>query len=100
MCQWIEGLITVVVRPKELRALPATRAERKTERANMIPSERNSIQRKQYDNERGCRDGVEIDEGISIEVNDEKLAYFRLMLGVKNSLTDDWSRMTLGLDPI
>ena len=61
MCQWIEGLITVVVRPRELRALPAARAERKTERANMIPSERNSIQRKQFDNGRGCRDGVEID---------------------------------------
>ena len=42
MCHWIEGWITVVVRPRELRALPATRAERKTERANMMPSERNS----------------------------------------------------------
>ena len=62
MCQWIEAWITVVVRPRELRALPAARAERKTERANMMPSERNLIQRKQSDNERGRRDGVGIDE--------------------------------------
>ena len=62
MCQWIGGWITVVVRLRELRAVPAVRAERKTERANMMPSEWNLIQRKESDNERGWGDGVEIDE--------------------------------------
>ena len=52
----------MVIRPRELRALPAERAERKTERANMMPSEQTFIQRKEFDNEPGWRDGVEIDE--------------------------------------
>lgn len=32
-----EGL-TVAVRPREMRELPTVRAERKTERANMLPT--------------------------------------------------------------
>ena len=64
MYGWIEQWITVVVRPRELRALLAARAERKTERASIMPSERRFIQRKESDNERGWCDGVEIDEWI------------------------------------